>query len=97
MIEALREGGLEGSVSVKRLLGLADRETAAGCTSRAKRAMRRIPPVELLNNLLYLRGARDQSTGPRVAAVRASFRLGELLPRRRAGRAGAREPLRALA
>src|SRR6478735_8534347 len=35
--------------------------------------------VELLNNLLYY-VARSTSSGPRVTAVRASFRLGELLP-----------------
>src|SRR5688572_33231669 len=37
------------------------------------------PPLELLNNLLYYI-ARARSSGARVAAVRASFRLGELLP-----------------
>src|SRR5688572_13136350 len=37
------------------------------------------PPLELLNNLLYY-VARARSSGPRVAAVRASFRLTELLP-----------------
>jgi len=35
--------------------------------------------VELLNNLLYYVG-RTQTTGPRAVAVRASFRLSELLP-----------------
>ena len=78
LIEALREGGLEGGVSVKRLLGLADREIrrlyelgeARYCQS---------PPVELLNNLLYYVG-RAESAGLRVSAVRTSFRLSELLP-----------------
>ncbi|TLZ26217.1 MAG: hypothetical protein E6K25_14360, partial [Gammaproteobacteria bacterium] len=37
------------------------------------------PPVELLNNLLYYIG-RSESAGARVGAVRASFRLAELLP-----------------
>ncbi|MGH8178879.1 MAG: Hpt domain-containing protein [Steroidobacter sp.] len=37
------------------------------------------PPLELLNNLLYY-VARARSSGARVAAVRASFRLTELLP-----------------
>src|SRR6202007_531382 len=37
------------------------------------------PAVELLNNLLYYVG-RAESAGPRVMAVRASFRLSELLP-----------------
>ena len=78
VIEALRENGLEGGVSVKRLLGLADREIrrlyelgeARYCQS---------PPVELLNNLLYYVG-RAESGGVRVSSVRASFRLAELLP-----------------
>jgi len=78
VIEALREHGLEGGQSIKRLLGLADREIrrlyelgeARYCQS---------PPVELLNNLLYYVG-RAESSGVRVSAVRASFRLAELLP-----------------
>jgi chemosensory pili system protein ChpA (sensor histidine kinase/response regulator) len=78
VIEALREHGLEGGQSIKRLLGLADREIrrlyelgeARYCQS---------PPVELLNNLLYYVGRAD-SSGVRVSAVRASFRLAELLP-----------------
>ncbi|MDE2052981.1 MAG: Hpt domain-containing protein, partial [Gammaproteobacteria bacterium] len=78
VIEALRENGLEGGQSIKRLLGLADREIrrlyelgeARYCQS---------PSVELLNNLLYYVG-RAESNGTRVSAVRASFRLAELLP-----------------
>ncbi len=78
VIEALRERGLEGSVSIKRLLGLADREIRRLYEQGEKRfAMH--PPVELLNNLLYY-VARSATTGPRVTAVRESFRLGELLP-----------------
>src|SRR2546430_636117 len=78
VIEALRENGLEGGVSVKRLLGLGDREIrrlyeqGEGRDSQA-------PAVQLLNNLLYYVG-RAESSGPRVTAVRASFRLSELLP-----------------
>src|SRR5690606_14362850 len=78
MIEALREGGLEGSVSVKRLLGLADREIRRLYEEGENRYANH-PPVELLNNLLYY-VARATSDGPRVTAVRSSFRLGELLP-----------------
>ncbi|HEY6515144.1 MAG TPA: Hpt domain-containing protein [Steroidobacteraceae bacterium] len=78
VIEALRENGLEGGVSIKRLLGLADREIrrlyelgeARYCQS---------PSVELLNNLLYYVG-RAECNSVRVSAVRASFRLAELLP-----------------
>lgn len=78
VIEALREGGLEGGVSVKRLLGLADREIRRLYEEGENRYANH-PPVELLNNLLYY-VARATSNGPRVAAVRSSFRLGELLP-----------------
>ena len=78
LIEALREGGLEGSVSVKRLLGLADREIRRLYEEGENRYANH-PPVELLNNLLYY-VARATSDGPRITAVRSSFRLGELLP-----------------
>ncbi len=78
IIEALRENGLEGGVSVKRLLGLADREIRRLYELGEARYCQN-PPVELLNNLLYYVGRAD-SSGPRVAAVRASFRLAELLP-----------------
>jgi chemosensory pili system protein ChpA (sensor histidine kinase/response regulator) len=78
VIEALRENGVEGGVSVKRLLGLADREIKRLYEQGEARYCQN-PPVELLNNLLYY-VARAESGGPRVAAVRASFRLGELLP-----------------
>jgi chemosensory pili system protein ChpA (sensor histidine kinase/response regulator) len=78
LIEALRENGLESGVSVKRLLGLADRELRrlyeVGETRYAQS-----PAVELLNNLLYYI-ARATSSGLRVMAVRSSFRLDELLP-----------------
>src|SRR5487761_196540 len=78
IIEALRENGLEGGVSVKRLLGLADREIRR-LYDLGEPRYSQSPPVELLNNLLYYVG-RAESNGVRVSAVRASFRLAELLP-----------------
>ena len=78
LLEALRENGVESSISVKRLLGLADREMKR-LYEQGEGRYAQSPPVELLNNLLYYI-ARCSSAGPRVAAVRASFRLGELLP-----------------
>ncbi|MEO8064671.1 MAG: Hpt domain-containing protein [Pseudomonadota bacterium] len=77
VIEALREGGLETGVSVKRLLGLADREILQLYTQGEGRYSQS-PPVELLNNLLYYI-ARATSDGPKITAVRASFKLNELL------------------
>src|SRR5258706_2349479 len=78
LLEALREHGTESSVSIKRLLGLADREIRRLHELGEVRYSQN-PPVELLNNLLYY-VARSTTAGPRVAAVRASFRLNELLP-----------------
>src|SRR4030095_517714 len=78
VLEALREGGLEGSASIKRLLGHADREMKR-LYEHGEGRYADSPPLELLNNLLYY-VARARSSGPRVAAVRASFRLTELLP-----------------
>lgn len=78
VIEALRENGLEGGQSVKRLLGLGDREIRR-LYEQGEARYAQNPPVELLNNLLYYVG-RSESSGERVKAVRASFRLAELLP-----------------
>lgn len=78
VLEALREGGLESSASIKRLLGQADREMKRLYEAGEARYADS-PPLELLNNLLYY-AARARTNGPRVAAVRASFRLSELLP-----------------
>jgi chemosensory pili system protein ChpA (sensor histidine kinase/response regulator) len=78
VIEALHEGGLESGQSVKRLLGLGDREIRR-LYEQGEARYSQAPPVELLNNLLYYVG-RAESAGPKVSAVRASFRLSELLP-----------------
>src|ERR1700722_5033309 len=78
LLEAVRANGIEGSATLKRLLGHADRQIkvlyevgeARYCES---------PPIDLLNNLLYYI-ARASAGGGRIAAVRASFKLAELLP-----------------
>ena len=78
VIEALQERGLESGQSIKRLLGLGDREIRR-LYEQGEARYAQSPPVELLNNLLYYIG-RSESAGARVGAVRASFRLSELLP-----------------
>jgi len=78
VIEALQQNGLESGQSVKRLLGLADREIRR-LYEQGEARYAQSPPVELLNNLLYYVG-RAESSGGRVSAVRTSFRLAELLP-----------------
>ena len=78
ILEAMREQGLEGAATVKRLLGQADRELKRLYETGEARYCES-PPLDLLNNLLYY-VARATTSGPRVSAVRASFKLQELLP-----------------
>jgi chemosensory pili system protein ChpA (sensor histidine kinase/response regulator) len=77
IIEALRDGGLDGNVSLKRLLGHVDREMRR-LQDAGEQGYSAAPPVELINNLLYYI-ARAHTAGPRVSSVRASFRLDEVL------------------
>src|SRR5450631_2878114 len=78
ILEAVRANGLEGSATLKRLLGQADRQIKALYELGEGRYCED-PPVDLLNNLLYY-VARASTSGGRIAAVRASFKLTELLP-----------------
>ena len=78
ILEAVRANGLEGSATLKRLLGQADRQIKALYELGEARYCED-PPIDLLNNLLYY-VARASSSGGRIAAVRASFKLAELLP-----------------
>src|SRR3984893_6144985 len=78
ILEALRANGLEGSATLKRLLGQADRQIKA-LYELGEAHYCEDPPVDLLYNLLYY-VARATTTGVRIGAVRASFKLSELLP-----------------
>ena len=78
ILEAVRANGLEGSATLKRLLGQADRQIKVLYEVGEGRYCEN-PPVDLLNNLLYY-VARATAGGGRIAAVRASFKLSELLP-----------------
>jgi chemosensory pili system protein ChpA (sensor histidine kinase/response regulator) len=78
ILEAVRANGLEGSATLKRLLGQADRQIKALYELGEARYCED-PPVDLLNNLLYY-VARATTSGGRISAVRASFKLAELLP-----------------
>ncbi|MEO7207071.1 MAG: Hpt domain-containing protein [Steroidobacteraceae bacterium] len=78
ILEAVRANGLEGSATLKRLLGQADRQIKALYELGEARYCED-PPIDLLNNLLYY-VARATTSGGRISAVRASFKLGELLP-----------------
>jgi chemosensory pili system protein ChpA (sensor histidine kinase/response regulator) len=78
ILEAVRANGLEGSATLKRLLGQADRQIKALYELGEGRYCED-PPIDLLNNLLYY-VARATTSGGRISAVRASFKLAELLP-----------------
>jgi chemosensory pili system protein ChpA (sensor histidine kinase/response regulator) len=78
VLGAIRAGGLEASVTLKRLVGQADRQLkrlADGGESTLVNA----PPIELINSLLYY-VARANSTDPRIEALRKQYNLGEVLP-----------------
>ena len=78
VLEGLREGGLETSVALKRLLGQVDRQIKY-VIDEGIGAFDKHPIDDLLNNLLYY-VARASSTGSRISDIRAAFNLSELLP-----------------
>src|SRR5208282_1863347 len=78
VLEALRTNGLEASATLKRLLGQADRQLKSLYEIGEAKYCEN-PPIDLLNNLLYY-VARASTHGGRIGAVRASFKLAELLP-----------------
>ncbi len=78
VLEALRESGLDSNVSLKRLLGQADRAIKR-LIDRGEAGLFGNGCEELLNNLLYY-VARADSTGERVRLVRQLFELDDLLP-----------------
>ncbi len=78
VLEALADGGLDAGVSVKRLVGQADREMKR-LQLLGERKFAAEPPVELVNNLLYY-VARATSTGARITAIREAFNLSGLIP-----------------
>ena len=78
VVEALRESGLDSNVSLKRLLGQADRAIKRLIDCGEARLFGN-GCEELLNNLLYY-VARADSSGERVRLVRRLFELEDLLP-----------------
>ncbi len=78
IVEALRDDGLEASVSLKRLIGQVDREMKR-LMSVDEVQYAEQPATELINNLLYYI-ARATHTGPRVVAIRSAFNLSDLIP-----------------
>ena len=78
VLESLRNGGLETSISLKRLMGQTDRQIKR-LIDMDESAFDAHPVEDLLNNLLYY-VARSSTSGERVSAIRSAFNLSELLP-----------------
>ena len=78
LVESLRNGGLDSSVSVKLLLGQLDRQIKR-IIDNGDMALASEPPHELLKNLLYY-VATSQSADDRTREVKEAFRLDEILP-----------------
>ncbi len=76
--DAVRSGGLEGSVSVKRLMGQVDRQIKR-MVDEGEQALAREPAIDLFKNLLFY-VAQSTGGGERVEAIQATWRLQELLP-----------------
>jgi chemosensory pili system protein ChpA (sensor histidine kinase/response regulator) len=75
---AIRTGGLEPTVTLKRLIGQADRQLKR-LIDGGETAIVSAPPVDLVNSLLYY-VARATSNDPRVRALKAQYNLNEMLP-----------------
>jgi chemosensory pili system protein ChpA (sensor histidine kinase/response regulator) len=78
MVEALSDGALEASVTVKQLLGRVDRQIRV-LIQEGESATARQMPADLLKNLIYYVG-RSSPGGEQVQAVKRAFRLNEVLP-----------------
>jgi chemosensory pili system protein ChpA (sensor histidine kinase/response regulator) len=78
VLTAVRGGGLEASVALKRLIGQVDRQLKR-LIDGGESALINAPPVELVDSLLYY-VARATSQDPRIEALRKQFNLAEVLP-----------------
>lgn len=78
VLTAIRSGGLEPSVALKRLIGQVDRQLKR-LIDGGEPTLVNAPPVELLNSLLYF-VAKANSQDPRIEALRNQYNLGEMLP-----------------
>ena len=78
VLTAIRGNGLEATVTLKRLIGQADRQLKR-LIDGGESALIDTPPVDLLNSLLYY-VARADSDHERVQAIRQTYNLSDMLP-----------------
>src|SRR5215471_1969313 len=78
VLTAIRAGGLEATVTLKRLIGQADRQLKR-LIDGGESALVNAPPVDLINSLLYY-VARAASDDTRIQKLRETYGLAEMLP-----------------
>jgi chemosensory pili system protein ChpA (sensor histidine kinase/response regulator) len=78
VLEALAEDGLEETVSLKRLVGQADRQLKR-LIAEGEGSFVQAPPVDLLNGLLYYI-SRASGNRARVEEIRSVYSLDEVVP-----------------
>lgn len=78
LVESLRHGGIDSSVSIKLLLGQLDRQIKK-VIDEGMMALSDEPPTDLLKNLLYY-VATSTSADERTRDVKQTFRLDEVMP-----------------
>jgi len=78
LVESLKHGGLNSSVSIKLLLGQLDRQIKK-IIDNGITALSDEPPQELLKNLLYY-VATSQSSDERTREVKNAFKLDQVMP-----------------
>ena len=78
VLTAIRAGGLEATVTLKRLIGQADRQLKR-LIDGGEAALVNAPPVDLINSLLYY-VARATTDDTRILKLRETYGLAEMLP-----------------
>ena len=78
VVDAVRAGTLDGSVSVKRLMGQVDRQIKR-LADHGEVGLAREPAIDLAKNLLFYT-AQSGEAGERVGAIQETYRLQDLLP-----------------
>ena len=78
LVESLKQGGLDSSVSIKLLLGQLDRQIKK-IIDNGITALSDEPPQDLLKNLLYY-VAISQSSDERTRELKDAFNLDEVMP-----------------
>jgi len=78
VLTAIRAGGIEATVTLKRLLGQADRQLKR-LIDGGEPAIVNAPPIDLINSLLYY-VARSTTDDTRINKLRDIYGLSDMLP-----------------